>query len=251
MAKCAIPKFTSNGEYLEIGFSFPITEGIMKHIQYEKVSAIIDQIKGVDQKIHFDLEFATSLKDVISKDEALISQLINGFKFKVNLDVLSNFKKIIFEILKNPDMMEAMGPLAMGLAPVLMLQLNAKIDLDFDSFDELKDLPMFEPLLANFAQLFEGIIGSDVETMLTDRIELQEGQDLNKHLKLIIEFMHTMFDVCQNMATEGKVELAASFPNVASLNLDISSEDLGKAILLGLRSTFYEKQIKPKYEWET
>jgi hypothetical protein len=69
----------------------------------------------------------------------------------VNLDVLSNFRKIIFDILKNPDLMDAMGPLAMGLAPVLMLQLNAKIALDYDSFDELKELPMFEPLLANFA----------------------------------------------------------------------------------------------------
>jgi hypothetical protein len=169
----------------------------------------------------------------------------------VNLDVLSNFRKIIFEILKNPDMMEAMGPIAMGLAPVLMLQLNAKIALDFDSFDELKELAMVEPLLATFAQLFEGMSGSDVETMLTDRIELEEGQELNPQLKLIIQFMHTMFDVCQNMAMDGQVLLNASFPNVASLNLDISSEDLGKAILLGLRSSVYENKIKPKYEWAT
>lgn len=165
----------------------------------------MDQIKGVDQRIHLDMELATSLKDVISSDEALVSQLNNGFKFTFNLDVLKNFRKVIFEILKNPDMSNAMGPFAMGLGPVLMLQMNAKFTLDFDSFDELKELPMFEPLLANFAQLFEGMSGSDVETMLTDRIQLEEGQELDPKLKLIIEFMHTLFDVFQNMDQNGEV----------------------------------------------
>jgi hypothetical protein len=144
-----------------------------------------------------------------------------------------------------------MGPLAMGLAPVLMLQLNAKIALDFDSFDELKELPMFEPLLATFAQLFEGMSGSDVETMLIDRIELEEGQDLDSTLKLTIEFMHTLFNVFQSMAKDGEVEVNASCPNIASLNLNILSEDLGKAVLLGVRSSVYENKIKPKFTWAT
>jgi hypothetical protein len=80
MAKCSIPKFTANGDYLEIGFSYPIPPRALKEMNYDKISPIIDQIKGIDQKINFDIEFATSIKDVISKEEALISQLNSGFK---------------------------------------------------------------------------------------------------------------------------------------------------------------------------
>jgi hypothetical protein len=93
--------------------------------------------------------------------------------------------------------------------------------------------------------------GSDVDTMLIDRIELEEGQDLDPHLKLIIEFMHTFFNVCQNMANDGELEFNASCPNIASLNLNIFSEDLGKAILLGVRSSVYESKVKPPFEWAT
>jgi len=38
----------------------------------------------------------------------------------------------------------------MALAPLFMFQLTSHVALDFDSFDELKELPMLEPLLANF-----------------------------------------------------------------------------------------------------
>jgi len=235
---------------LEIGISYPIKPDFLKEFKYEMLSTIIDQIKGVDQKVQLDIEFAASLKDVISKDESLISQLNSGFKFKLNLDVLSNFRKVIFDILKNPDMVEGLVPIAMGFAPLLMLQLNAKIDLDFDSFDELKELPMLAPLLANFAQLFEGMSGSDVDTILAGKIELvEEGEEKKQDLRSIIELIHAFYDVFQNMAQEGEVEVNASFPNVASLNLKISSEDLGKAILLGLKSSPLINGLKENYEW--
>ena len=166
----------------------------------------------------------------------------------MNLDILSNFKKVIFDILKNPELQSGkLGSIAMALAPMLMVALNGNLAIEFDSFDELKELPMLQPLLANFAQLFEGVTGSDVETMLSDRIQMEEGVEIKSYLKLMIEFMHTIFDICEKMA--GEIELNFTFPKVAGVKLNITSEDLGKVILLLVRATMYEKKVKPKYEW--
>ena len=132
----------------------------------------MDQIKGVDQRLDVDIELGTSFKDILAGEDSLLSQANAGFKAKVSLEVLSNFQTLIFSILKDPDLMNALGPFAMAVSPILFLQMNAKIDLDFDSFEEMKELPMLEPFMANFSQLFEGMFGSDVETMLSDRIEI-------------------------------------------------------------------------------
>lgn len=133
-----------------------------------------------------------------------------------------------------------------------MLQANLKLDLSFDDYNEINQMAMLEPFMANFSQLFEGMIGQDVDSILNgDRIEIEEGQELTGQLKLVIEFFHTLFDVCQNMADQGEMEVNASFPNLASLQANFKSEDLGKAIHLALRSTIYDQGIKPKYEWAT
>lgn len=42
MLKVCIPKIQVNGEYLEIGLSFPCFNEILKNINYEKLSPIVD-----------------------------------------------------------------------------------------------------------------------------------------------------------------------------------------------------------------
>lgn len=73
MFKMSNPKVSSNGEYLEIGLSYPCPNYFLKKFKYEKLIPIVDQIKGVDQKIQFDIELGTSCKDIISGDDSLVS----------------------------------------------------------------------------------------------------------------------------------------------------------------------------------
>jgi hypothetical protein len=70
----------------------------------------------------------------------------------------------------------------MGISPVLLLTLNGNIDLNFEDYEEIKDLPMMEPFLANFNQLFEGALGQDLETLLSgdERINLEEMGEESK-----------------------------------------------------------------------
>lgn len=61
------------------------------------------------------------MKDLIGSDEALLEQLNKGLKLKMTLDVVSNFKKIFFEVLKNPEMTSELGPIVMCLSPAVLL----------------------------------------------------------------------------------------------------------------------------------
>ena len=130
-----------------------------------------------------------------------------------------------------------------------MLQANAKIDLSSDSFDEIKDLAIMEPFLANFNQLFEGMAGSEVEAMLEERCNLDAAPDLNPKIKMGIEFMHTLFDIFKQMSDSGEIEFCGSIPNIASLKLNITSENLGTALHLASKFLVYDANLKDRYEY--
>jgi len=49
----------------------------------------------------------------------------------------------------------------------------------------------------------------------------------------------------------GEIELNFTFPKCVAVRLNIKSEDLGKAILLFVRSSYYENKVKPRYSWAT
>ena len=173
-------------------------------------------------------------------EDSLIAEANKGFKAKFNLDILSNFKAIVYEVIKNPDLQDALGKFAAALAPLVLMQLNAKIELGFEDFAEIKDFAMMEPFLASFSQLLEGMAGSDVETMLSDRIEIEEGTEIPAYLKQVIEFMHTLFNVLQNMHEDGEMEVNFSFPNIASAKVNVTTKDLGLALMLALKATVYD-----------
>ena len=63
-------------------------------------------------------------------------------------------------MLKDSEVVESdLAPFLMGVSPFILLTLNGQVDLAFDDYDDLKDLPIVEPFLANFNQLFEGALG--------------------------------------------------------------------------------------------
>ena len=54
--------------------------------------------------------------------------------------------------MKDAETMDSeLAPFLMGISPFILLTLNGEIDLKFEDFDDVKELPMMEPLLANFS----------------------------------------------------------------------------------------------------
>ena len=165
---------------------------------------------------------------------------------------IENFKKVIYEVIKNPDQAGPLGPIVAFIAPLVLMQANAKIELGSDAFGDIKELSMMEPFLANFGQLFEGMAGGEVDAMLEERCDLsvlEEGA-LNEKTKMAMEFIHTLFDIFKEMNESGEIEFSGSIPNIASLNFNVRSVDLGTALHLGAKLA-YDGKFKPRYEYAT
>lgn len=103
----------------------------------------------------------------------LVEELNKGLSVEIQLELIAQLKKIIFDLLKDSEVVEsALAPFLMGVSPIILLTLNGQVDLAFEDFNELKDLPMLEPFMANFNQIFEGALGEDVDTLIEDKIDL-------------------------------------------------------------------------------
>ena len=124
-----------------------------------------------------------------------------------------------------------------------------KVDLGFNSFDEVKDHPMLESFLASFEQLLEGA-GHSVDDLLSGENLLENTENNSKGVALIADAFHTCFDICKAMPEDdaGKIEVKASIPKVASAHVCICSKGLGKAITLGAR-TMYEGEFRERHEY--
>lgn len=59
------------------------------------------------------------------------------------------------------------------VAPALMLQLNANVDLEFDDFEEIENHPMAQAFMVTFDQLLESAYMSREEINATELNEIE------------------------------------------------------------------------------
>jgi len=52
------------------------------------------------------------------------------------------------------------------LPTILELALDADIDIQFDDFEDLRENPILQPLMASFPDLFESMSGKNLKTIL-------------------------------------------------------------------------------------
>lgn len=153
---------------------------------YHNTVSAFEQLNSVDQDLTVKLNLGTSIGDIMASKDPLINELNKGFSVEVQLELIAQLKKVIFDLLKDSDVMESdLAPFLGGVAPLILLTLNAQVDLAFDDYDELKSLPILEPALANFNQLAEGALGQEVDTLLGDKIDLAALDDSNASHKSV------------------------------------------------------------------
>jgi len=142
----------------------------MKDMQwyYNTVKAF-ETMSSVDQDLTIKVNLGTSVADIMASNDPLINELNKGFSVEVQLELIKQLKKVVFDLLKDSDVVESdLAPFLMGVSPLILLTLNGQVDLAFEDYEELKDLPLLEPFMANFNQLFEGALGQDLDTLLDD-----------------------------------------------------------------------------------
>lgn len=100
-------------------------------------------------------------------------------------------------------------PFIAGVSPLILLTLNANVDLAFEDLEELKALPVMEPFLANFSQIAEGALGSDLDTLVGDRLDLSAIDDNNspgaKQFKNAVEMVHAILDLLEAASEDGDI----------------------------------------------
>lgn len=177
-------------------------------------------MNSVDQDLTVKLNLGTSVADIMASGDPLINEINKGVSVEVQLELIAQLKKIIFDLLKDSEVMESdLAPLLGGISPLILLTLNGQVDLAFDDYDEIKGLPMLEPFMANFSQLFEGALGQDVDTIIGERLDLSEikgDSESVKSFKKMVEMCHAILDLLEAAHEDGDIEVSAVFPKIAS-----------------------------------
>ena len=126
----------------------------------------------LDQAVKIELNLGASVRDFMFTEESMLAQLNKGFEVKVTLSLLSNLRKILLDKLGSSDdqwMPQDVQAGYMLSAFVMLIQVQASLQLKFEDFEEISAHPMAAPFLASFAQIAGAMTqGRSVEEVLGD-----------------------------------------------------------------------------------
>lgn len=167
-------------------------------------------MNSVDQDLTVKVDLGSSLADIMASGEPLVSEVNKGFSVEVQLELIAQLKKIVFDLLKDSEVVESdLAPFIAGVSPLILLTLNASVDVAFEDLEELKALPVMEPFLANFSQIAEGALGSDLDTLVGDRLDLSAIDDNNSpgatQFKNAVEMVHAILDLLEAASEDGDI----------------------------------------------
>ena len=88
------------------------------------------------------------------------------------------------------DNINAMVVALSMFAPAMMLSLNANVDINFEDFDDIKNHPMAGPAMMSFSELFEGMLGMNVDEVKATRLNVPEGGSEGEKVKFFLELQN-------------------------------------------------------------
>jgi hypothetical protein len=116
------------------------------HIPFNNPAAFPEDIqtklKHAGQNVRLEIDLGTCVEELLASDKPLIKHLMQGFRFHIEMSVISNLKKLLLELSKNEEHGEKIATAGMMFAPAFMLSLNGQIHLEFDDFSEVEDHPL-------------------------------------------------------------------------------------------------------------
>lgn len=86
---------------------------------------IKELLKNADQSLDFKVKLGTSLSELFMKEQKLIDAMEQGISAEINLNLISNVRSAVMEILKNHEEIDgSMVSMLTNMIPLAMCQLN-------------------------------------------------------------------------------------------------------------------------------
>jgi len=198
------------------------------------------------QHAHFTLELGSSIEKVMKSEEPLLKSLSEGFRVEAKTCIVSNMKRVFMEMAKSEEHAEMVGPAMFG-APVFMLALQGKVNINFTDFEEIESHPMAAPLMATFEQLFEGAIGRSADEFLEDQFDIEgipKGKDEQIDMVLMGVELHSMvMALVDDMPHSPNVTITTAIPDLLICSeVEVRAPGLKEALQLGLHAPISEFQ---------
>lgn len=112
----------------------------------------------VDQNVKMKFSVGASYKEVLESNEPILKHLSKGFELKIQTALVQNWKQEIVDMINNETARKV-------LPTILELAFDADIDIQFDDFEDLRENPMLQPLMASLPDLFESIAGKNLKSL--------------------------------------------------------------------------------------
>lgn len=163
-----------DGGYLSFGINSPIA----RLSGMEPVDPLLDVVTGevkADQCINFNIRLATSPQEIFESGDPLIMCLLKGFAVDVKLHLWKKLSDIVMKIIETGEIGEDMVPFIGGLSPLLLLKMNAHVDLEIDEKmkEAVQNNPMAEPLMMDAPTLI----------MSASQVHSDEDEEFDEFLK--------------------------------------------------------------------
>ncbi len=128
-----------------------------------------------DQSVDLNVRFATDPTEILESGEPLIMCLLKGIAIDVKSHLWKKLSDILMKILENGELPADILPFVGGISPLLLLKLNAHLDLEID--DKMKEAiasnPIAEPLMMDASTL----------VMSASQVHSDDDEELEEYLK--------------------------------------------------------------------
>ena len=182
-----------------------------------------------------------------------MSHLVKGLTAKLQLCLVSNLKQAILDILKDDEHQKIAGAL-MQISPIFLLAVNGNVNIKFDEYNDISEHPVFAPGMANFNELYEGMMESDPSEIMGKRVdtEMRETDDPEEkekfdQLKAIAECFNSIADCMEDLGETFEVDISA--PDYClSTRFALHCSGVGKALsLFGMSKICDKIQSRPGF----
>jgi len=138
------PSINVEGNKVIVGLRFNNRRASKMDIPVE----VMRVLENGNQSVHWNVDLACSVQDLLESEDALLKHGHNGFKMSHKHTVIKHFYKIMLDMLQKwkedheeweqPPFKDAF----MALIPLCLFGVTMQVDLDFDDFEDVKENPV-------------------------------------------------------------------------------------------------------------